>query len=163
MYCTREIKINLWCFLIHGTRKSKYFPNSRSKVFLKPCYYDWIIITCIPLLYTEDEMQIKHSREITEGSNEQAFHTLCLNVSASLIKKWKLFSKTVLTYSDCENTRKEPTVPITVMKILKTEHNRDGESIILKSLLGDLSGKFLAWKGIQLQYRENIAISTRSI
>lgn len=75
----------LWCTNICYCRGQNSLPERRSNIFLTLCYYGYIIINCITLLYTVDETQIKHSGELSESTNEHALFNsfLCLHVSSS--------------------------------------------------------------------------------
>lgn len=75
----------LWCTNICCCRGQNSLPERRSNIFLTLCYYGYIIINCITLLYTVDETQIKHSGELSESTNEHALFNsfLCLHVSSS--------------------------------------------------------------------------------
>lgn len=120
----------LWCTNICCCRGQNSLPERRSNIFLTLCYYGYIIINCITLLYTVDETQIKHSGELSESTNEHALFNsfLCLHVSSSHQKI--MFKKNMCHFrysGTCEIKGRGTAISWIVRENAPKTQNTDGE------------------------------------
>lgn len=128
----------LWCTNICYCRGQNSLPERRSNIFLTLCYYGYIIINCITLLYTVDETQIKHSGELSESTNEHALFNsfLCLHVSSSHQKIW--FKKICVTLDILALVKSKEGEQLRISWIVRENapktQNTDGEWNIYASL-----------------------------